>query len=113
MNQVELIEKLKLVAEYDGYDISGMYISEIKTYSPSQNIYEEYEEERPIGFLDLKYHTSFDWSIPVWNKLCNECNDKLDIIFPFYSEQLKNINNNDPLQFFISLTDLISELKKH
>jgi hypothetical protein len=60
----ELINQLKVVAEFDGW-------KEIKDDEPEINgIWEKgvYPNQDFEYISDFKYHTSFDWLVPVYNK---------------------------------------------
>lgn len=119
MNQDELIERLKEVAEYDGW-----HDSTYSSFTPPNERYcfrspdkKSYIKE-PIMSDDFSYHTSFDWSVPVWSKAVDKVrelvfkNNPIDL-HSFSLLCTQSINANDPLQFFINLSDLIREIKKH
>lgn len=62
----------KLIAEFLGLDLSNMTICETKSHEGSQNVYEEYEKERPLEVSDLRYHLSWNALMPVVLKILDE-----------------------------------------
>lgn len=116
MNKDELIERLKEVAEYVGW-----HDSTYSSFTPPNERYcfrspdnKSYIKE-PIISDDFSFHTSFDWSIPVWSKVFNEATSvlKTDMVMEYNVYSFTAINQNDPFQFFINLSDLIREIKKY
>lgn len=113
MNQDELIERLKEVAEYDGKTVETENGITQVMVSKAGNV----EFYQPI-VTACAYHTSFDWSISVWSKAIRNVKalahrNKLVELADFYHNCTQSINTNDPLQFFINLSDLIREIKKY
>lgn len=116
MNQDELIERRKEVAEYDGWELHNVH----PTNNPLLDFYLYKAANDVLLFEDLKYHTSFDWSVPVWSKIYtkdvyteNGLALNIDILVEYNVRSFTAINNNNPLQFFINLSDLIREIKKY
>lgn len=122
---MELEEKLKLVAEYDGY-----FESTYQSFTPPntrnclrKKIDSNWDNDiiikMPIHESDFKYHTSFDWSIPVWAKANKEM---YKIIEPF-SENAGNfvaleqraeiaIREDNKQAFFDNLVELILQIEE-
>lgn len=115
MNQDELIERLKEVAEYHGCTFeNGEW--KLPAYINPKSVPERFGDGYCLKYTneadpwDLKYHTSFDWSVPVWSKVFKEYPE---IAMNYSLQAAMYIDDNNPLQFFINLSDLIREIKKY
>lgn len=113
ISQEELIQRLKEAAEYDGW----------KYYNDAPNDYPKgyYMIEDNEGwansavdlFEEMYYHTSFDWSVPVWSKVYEEAkNLALNSITNYEITAYYAINGSNQFLFFITLSDLIREVNK-
>lgn len=109
---MELEEKLKVVAEYDGYVVKDFGAAHIR-YIEQARSEEPYYEWQLL--LDSEYHASFDWSVPVWNKCLKDLME-----LGIWSAALQDIDNrmilsiksNKPEQYFNDLVLMILELQK-
>lgn len=118
MNQDELIERLKDIMEYEKFPFNDYkqdhYPKEYYTFDLEDG--NKYLIDKEF----VKYHTSFDWSVPVWSRAAKDYNEihlkyktSISIRNKHWEIAAKSIHYNDPLQFFINLSDLIREIKKY
>lgn len=101
----DLNEKLKLVAEYDGF-------KEIGTGSDKH-----YKKGKQIVW-ELDYHRIYDWQIPVWQKVCKESidieksTDDIRQFMLFKEKYCKHICYGTPLESFEILVQAIQFINK-
>lgn len=118
---MELQEKLKVVAEYDGWVWRSEYRQWSKTTTDGVHTNTRYVSDLQIQ--DFQYHTSFDWSVPVYSKAIKEADEvnfnhknnsgseKIDSE-RFHIDMVDAIESDDKLAFFENLYNLITELQK-
>jgi len=113
-------EKLKMVAEYDGYVYDPEYFSQLLN---RKGIWDNKENgDMVFGFDDFMYHKSYDWQIPVWQKLCKQhlymndkCTDDIKQFMLFKEQYFKAICYGTPLESFeilVQAINFINQLKK-
>jgi hypothetical protein len=97
----DLNEKLKLVAFYDGKSLHQKNDGKIFIHNE-------------LSFDLAIYHTSYDWQIPVWQKVCNEfldmknkCTDDMRQFMLFKEKYCKLICYGTPLESFEILVEAI------
>ena len=100
----DLNEKLKLVAEYDGFKESG------KGYC------KHYKKGKQIVW-ELDYHRIYDWQIPVWQKVCKEAQPKFSSFMNFdfikiEQKYYRALKYNTPLESFEILVEAIQFINK-
>lgn len=117
---MELKEKLKVVAEYDPRKIKG----KIKKGSLYKDgiIWDGFiagEAGNIHTTENLKYPTSFDWSVPVYSKCIKELHETIKpfteaagVLVALEQRAERAIQNNDKIAFFENLYNLITELQK-
>jgi len=107
----DLNEKLKLVAEYDGYEVGYLNgdIPAFKIHSASNYV--------AVG-ARLFYNTSYNQQIPVWQKVCKESidieksTDDLKQFMLFKEKYCKLICYGTPLESFEILVQAIQFINK-
>ena len=110
----DLKQKLKLVAEYDGYEVGYLNgdVPAFKIHSASNYV--------AVG-ARLFYNTSYNQQIPVWQKACKEfldmekCTDDLKQFMLFKEKYCKHICYGTPLESFeilVTAIQFINKMKK-
>jgi len=106
----DLNEKLKLVAEYDGYEVGYLNgdIPAFKIHSASNYV--------AVG-ARLFYNTSYNQQIPVWQKVCKEAQPKLSSFMNFdfikiEQKYYRALKYNTPLESFEILVQAIQFINK-
>lgn len=100
----ELLEQLKIVAEFDEW-----------THRPTlkgkgKGLWYKLSGGRAAWDLSaMKYHTSWDWQIPVWAKLNKEHYDIL--ITSDFDKYAFDVRMNRPEKAFEVLVSIIKKLK--
>jgi len=104
----DLNEKLKLVAEYDGYEVLETGTVTLGQLKKNQTI---------IPLCD--YDSDYQRQIPVWQKLCNEfldmenkCTDDIKQFMLFKEKYCKFICYGTPLESFEILVQAIQFINK-
>lgn len=116
---MELEEKLKVVAEYDDRLSTDKYLQ--KRYR-DKNVWTGTMDRQlgnVYGLNSLRYHTSFDWSVPVYSKCIKELHETIKpfteaagVLVALEQRAERAIQNNDKIAFFENLYNLITELQK-
>ncbi len=108
----DLNEKLKLVAEYDGYEVGYLNgdIPAFKIHSASNYV--------AVG-ARLFYNTSYNRQIPVWQNVCkefldmkNQYTDDIRQFMLFKEKYCKHICYGTPLESFEILVQAIQFINK-
>jgi len=106
----DLNEKLKLVAEYDGYEVGYLNgdIPAFKIHSASNYV--------AVG-ARLFYNTSYNQQIPVWQKVCKEAQPKFSSFMNFdfikiEQKYYRALKYNTPLESFEILVQAIQFINK-
>lgn len=100
----DLNEKLKLVAFYDGKSLHQKNDGKIFIHNE-------------LSFDLAIYHTSYDWQIPVWQKVCKEAQPKFSSFMNFdfikiEQKYYRALKYNTPLESFEILVQAIQFINK-
>jgi len=115
-NDKEIIEKNKLIAEFMGLQYTDNPANKLAPFY-RQTIAGEFESKT---FCNPKYHTSWDWLLPVWRK----CIDVIGLFMHTHSDATMSklwieksheisacISNVDIISAFIRISQLITYYK--
>ncbi len=122
----DLNEKLKLVAQYfDGkvYPVYKTKGNDVFAWTGESVQYLRKKSGLPnansVLIEHCEFHTSYDWQIPVWQKVCNEfldmenkCTDDIKIYMIQKEKYCKHICYSTPLEAFEILVTAIQFINK-
>ncbi len=99
----DLNEKLKLVAFYDGKSLHQKNDGKIFIHNE-------------LSFDLAIYHTSYDWQIPVWQKVYKELTksktDRAFHIIVHYEQQLHEAAPLESFEILVQAIQFINKMKK-
>lgn len=100
-----LNEKLKMVAEYDG----------LKIFHANTTDEHWTNGDKKSIIWELRYHTSYDWQIPVWQKVYKELTktktDKAFHVIIHYEQRLHEGTPLDSFEILVQAIQFLNQIK--
>lgn len=94
MTTEEILEGNKLIAEFMGWQFIGMDRNSV--WQNKQPVFKRGKKEPHLFLKAFEYHSSWDWLIPVYNKILKTLNDDKNLLLsikgnPLINHIIKNV----------------------